>query len=286
MSRTQIKLMSDECMLNVTTVKNDSADSVIVFLHGGPGSGAQPIMDLPALKTLEKTFSAVYFDQRGSGESEYDLSKEITIEQITKDVKCVVDYTKKQFKGKPVYLWGGSFGGLLTLLFLQKYPTEVNKAVISSPAIWMSNPEVVAYQDSYFDEVAEEFLQPNLLKKYRELQPLNGRSRKFIDSQEFSDYLKQIGKPPVGQEGGFHIHAMRNWINDCDLRESIKDIKIPTLFLQGLDDPICIPSSLIEAVEKYKNNLVSLKTFPNCGHGVFDDCKDEFCEACTEFYLG
>ena len=56
----------------------------ILFFHGSPGSGAHALMQL----------SPFYFDQRGSGKSEYNLRNGLTIEQITTDVFAVVEVIK------------------------------------------------------------------------------------------------------------------------------------------------------------------------------------------------
>lgn len=277
------KLQSNGCLLNVTKIYNKNSKDVIVVLHGGPGSGAGPVMNLPAFKTLEKTFSMVYFDQRGSGKSEYDLTKGLTIEQITDDVKCVVEYTNNEFKNQNVYLWGGSFGGLLGLLFLQRYPTLVKKSIISSPAIFISNPYCIDAQEKYFKEIFSQFLPQNIINKY-----INNTSYNMVDimsSDEFSQWIHENKQPIKGHEAIWHTYAMHEWFIDCDMRSSIKDIKIKTLFLMGIEDSYLPANILIDAIKQYPNKNVSLKTFSPCGHGVFDDCKDEFVKICSNFYL-
>lgn len=278
-----LKIESNGCLLNVTKVTNQKSKDVIVVLHGGPGSGADPVMNLPAFKTLEETFSMVYFDQRGSGKSEYDLTKGLTIEQITDDVKCVVEYTKNEFKNQNVHLWGGSFGGLLSLLFLQRYPTLVSKSVISSPSIYISNLYSISSQEKYFKEIFSQFLPENIVDKYIKNNDYN--MIEIMSSDEFNEWIHENKQPIQGHEAIWHTYAMHEWFINCDMRSSIKDIKIKTLFLMGIEDPYLPANILIDAVKEYPNENVSLKTFSPCGHGVFDDCKEEFCKICSDFYL-
>ncbi|MEG2813209.1 MAG: alpha/beta hydrolase, partial [Oscillospiraceae bacterium] len=264
----------------------NSNNGVVVVLHGGPGSGAQPLMDLPAFQALEKEFSCVYFDQRGSGKSEYDLTNELSIKQITQDVKSVVDYCKEEFAGQPVYLWGGSFGGLLSLLFLEKYPTAVDKAIISSPAIHIASKYTQQFQ---LNEIKSTFPhlfgQENLLYEKIGKVISNATSvNEIMDIKEFSDWIFENRKPMKGFEGLWHAFAMRKWMSDTDMRSSIKNIQIKTLFLMGVEDPIIPANELIEAVAEYKNDKVDLKLFSPCGHAVFEDCKDEFVKTCKQFY--
>lgn len=281
MSKENLRIPAKGCNLNVTKVVNEGSNSVIVVLHGGPGSGAQPVMNLPAFQILEQTFSMVYFDQRGSGESEYDLTNELSVEQITDDVKCIVDYIKEEFKGKKVYLWGGSFGGLLGLLFLKKYPLAVDKAIISSPSILPSDEYTQRSMFHFLQEMSSNFLPDYLVNKIKALDTFG---EDLSDIPGFSDWIKENKKPMEGYEGIWHAHAMRKWYMECDMRSSIKDIQIKTLFLMGMEDPFISAQVLIDAVEQYPNENVTLKTFSPCGHGVFDDCKDEFCKVCTDFY--
>lgn len=73
MERYQIQ--STDCLLQVYACASFASDTAIVFLHGGPGSGAQAIMELPAFRSLEEDALCIHFDQRGSGASTYDLKK-------------------------------------------------------------------------------------------------------------------------------------------------------------------------------------------------------------------
>ena len=97
MERYQIQ--SKDCLLQVYACGSFDSDTAIVFLHGGPGSGAQAILELPAFRSLEKDALCIHFDQRGSGASNYDLKKGLSIDTITRDVQRVIQDTKA-----PVYM--------------------------------------------------------------------------------------------------------------------------------------------------------------------------------------
>ncbi|MFZ2537665.1 MAG: alpha/beta hydrolase [Oscillospiraceae bacterium] len=283
MSKINFMLQVEDCKLNVTDVENKNSDTVVVVLHGGPGSGAQPVMDLPAFQELEKSFSMIYFDQRGSGNSEYALSKKLSIEQITDDVKAVVDYAKEKYKGKHICLWGGSFGGLLGLLFMQRYENAVEKAVFSSPSICPGRKEDATSQFRFFKEVFSKLLPTDILNKTAEFDENTESLSNFLSMTELTQWLAE-NKVIEGCEGFWHGHAMRDWFFNCDMRYALKDIKIKTLFLVGEEDPVLPSASLIDAVKKFNNPLIELKVYSPCGHAVFEDCKDEFCKECVRYY--
>lgn len=285
------KLQVKDCELQVTEAIHLDSDILVLVLHGGPGSGADPVIQLPAFQELENHFSMVYFDQRGSGKSEYSLLKGLTIEQITEDVKAVADYCKETYPEKHLCLWGGSFGGLLGLLFLARYPTMVEKAILSSPAINLSDKRVL-------EKIAEQVgnhemslpqqnhnLQAETLKVAEQYQ---GKERidRVYHLSEFVQWISENPNPVQGAEGLWHFYAMKDWIFDCDMTSSIANLKVKTKFFMGMEDPFLPADILIQAVENYPNENVTLETFSPCGHGVFDDCKEAFCEKCIAFYQG
>lgn len=279
------KLQAKECVLEVTIQGNEQSNCVIVMLHGGPGSGMEPIMQLKAMQRLEETFTLVYFDQRGTGKSYYDIRQGISKEQVVDDVKIVVDYAKETFPNKKICLWGGSYGGLLGLMFLERFPTAVEKAVISSPAIYPSSEEMGTSQFKFLQSFENYIFPTELSKKLKVMEPSKESSYAFMTSKETQDFLNQYEMPVQFYEGLFHSNAMREWFFvDCDYRKALATIQIPTLLLQGMDDPFCFADVLIDAHRKCNNPLVSLNTYENCGHAVFDDCEDEFVRVCTEFY--
>ncbi|MBE5966500.1 MAG: alpha/beta hydrolase [Lachnospiraceae bacterium] len=255
------------------------------MLHGRPGSGMQPIMQLKAIQHLEETFTLVYFDQRGTGKSYYDLRQGISKEQVVDDVKVVVDFAKETFPNKKICLWGGSYGGLLGLMFLDRFPTAVEKAVISSPAIYPSSEEMSTEQFKLFQGIENSIFPTELSKKLKAITPSKESAYRFLSAKETQDFLNLYEMPVPYYEALFHFNAMKDWFfMDCDYRKTLVAIQIPTLLLQGMDDPFCFAETLIDAYQASNNALITLITYENCGHAVFEDCEDEFVSACEEFY--
>ena len=123
MERYQIQ--SKDCLLQVYACGRFDRGTAIIFLHGGPGSGAQAIMELPAFRALEEDALCIHFDQRGSGASSYDLKKGLCIDTLTNDVLRVIQDTRSRWSVKRLYVWGGSFGGCLAALCLERFAQEL-----------------------------------------------------------------------------------------------------------------------------------------------------------------
>lgn len=238
-------------------------------------------MAVPAFGELNNQFSAIYFDQRGCGESKYDLMQGITLEQITDDVNAVASFAKERFPQNHIYLWGGSFGGLLSLAFLQRYPHAVERAIVSSPAIFPGEEKMMKSNIAGLVSLLEGILSKESADKLKALLKANDN----IYSDEVMSFLIKQALPYDGFENFWHLYAMRKWIAVCDLRPAIKTLDIDTLFLQGLEDHVCPANILVEAIQDYKNKMVTFKTFTPCGHAVFEDCANEFVKICTDFYL-
>lgn len=89
----------------------DRRNPIVIFVHGGPGSSEIPYVrkyqDL-----LEKNFTIVHYDQRGSGKSfhffedYFNLSTDLLVD----DLLALTDYVTKEFGQEKVLLIGHSFG--------------------------------------------------------------------------------------------------------------------------------------------------------------------------------
>lgn len=103
------QILNQGCILTLYGKSQLCSKIGILFFHGSPGSGAHTLMQLSPFQELEKWQQCFYFDQRGSGKSEYNLRNGLTIEQITTDVFAVVEVIKNNGIQKNCGSLGGSF---------------------------------------------------------------------------------------------------------------------------------------------------------------------------------
>jgi pimeloyl-ACP methyl ester carboxylesterase len=109
----------------------DTANPVLLWIHGGPGSGQTPVtrrFNAP----LEGKFTVVYWDQRYAGQS-YDpslpLPQNLTIADYVSDLGVMVDRLRQRFHKQKIVLVGQSWGTVLGVLYAQQHPDKVSAYV-------------------------------------------------------------------------------------------------------------------------------------------------------------
>lgn len=104
---------------------HDKSNPILIFVHGGPGCPEIPYVT-KYQDLLEKDFTVVHYDQRGSGKSYHffeDYSN-LSSELLVNDVLALTDYISERFGKKQVVLIGHSFGTYIALQAVNKAPDK------------------------------------------------------------------------------------------------------------------------------------------------------------------
>ena len=102
------------------------ANPPLILLHGGPGLSETAFFrhfNAP----LEKSFTVVYWDQRGAGKS-FDRNiprSSMTVEQFISDLDELVDAVCKRLGKTKVAIFGHSWGSALGVLYAARFPEKV-----------------------------------------------------------------------------------------------------------------------------------------------------------------
>lgn len=104
----------------------DRRNPVIVFVHGGPGCSEIPYV-VKYQKKLERYFTIIHYDQRGSGKSFHkgvDYG-DLTVSVLTADLREIIDYACREFKKEKIILAGHSFGTEIGLRTAAEFPEKI-----------------------------------------------------------------------------------------------------------------------------------------------------------------
>jgi len=108
-------------------IRGESATNpLLILLHGGPGSGETPLFR-HFNAALEKSFTVVYWDQRGAGKS-FDRGiprSSMTVEQFIADLDELVDAVRTRVGQNKVAIFGHSWGSALGVLYAGRFPDKV-----------------------------------------------------------------------------------------------------------------------------------------------------------------
>jgi pimeloyl-ACP methyl ester carboxylesterase len=162
---------------------------VLLKLHGGPG---QAEMATAALnRALEKDFVVVEWDQRGAGKSARAIEPEsaMSIAQFVEDTHDLTELLLQRFHQKNLILVGHSWGSVIGLETVQKYPTLYRAFVSTGQIANFSEGVQVGYRF------------------------LVDEARRRNDTSALTE-LTKIGPPPyAGQGGNAKREVFEKWLN-------------------------------------------------------------------------
>lgn len=96
----------------------------VILLNGGPGFSHEYLAPLQA---LADRYQLVFFDQRGTGDSDKADTRSYTIDANVEDMEQI----RRQLKLGPCAVFGHSWGGMLAQAYILKYPQNVTKLVLA-----------------------------------------------------------------------------------------------------------------------------------------------------------
>lgn len=119
--------VSDGTELHVT-VRGEGIPCL--YIHGGPGVGSYWMEQLYG-DVLERHFTMIYLDQRGSGRSASATSGDYSLERMTKDIEEV-----RELLGYNSWItFSHSFGGIIQIKHAQLYPDHIKAMLMIAPTL-------------------------------------------------------------------------------------------------------------------------------------------------------
>lgn len=268
------------------------ANPPLILLHGGPGLSETALFrhfNAP----LERSFTVVYWDQRGAGKS-FDRAiprSSMTVEQFVSDLDELVSAVCTRVGTTKVAIYGHSWGSALGVLYAGRFPEKVAAYVASGQIGDAAAGESASYAFALAE--AQRLDKRRLIEKLRAIGPpphsaeelftqrmtlsrLEGRmrpkalwkvGRALLDGQETS-----ILDLPSSMRGfRFSLDAMWTEVSRLSLAELVPALQMPAFFFLGRHDhwvPAETSVAYIDALTAPSKRLV---WFEDSGHEPFVD---------------
>lgn len=251
---------------------NDRDNPVLIFVHGGPCCSEIPYVR-KYQDELEKDFTIVHYDQRGSGKSYVfgeDYS-EITVATHVSDLVELTKYIESYLEKEQVILLGHSFGTYIATMAVAQQP-ELYQAYVGIGQ--MSNPiegelnnlyrcieaaeEAGNEEDTNYLKILEQsVLEDEIITPRKYVRKYGFAARKINDNR---DYLL-----------GFLFGTEYNWLDairfytasikyqdnlivestNNPITQIVTEINVPVYFVMGNYDGMTSP----ESAQKYLDNI-------------------------------
>lgn len=276
----------------------DINNPIILNLHGGPAN-PDAFFTYEFAKEITDAFTFVSWDQRGCGRTYYK-NKEIdsenrtaTFEQAIKDVNALVDYLCKRFHKEKVIIMGHSYGTLLGVNYVYRYPEKVEKYIGIGQSVSIMETQTKNYYDNMNSIKQEDKKKDKLIKAYNALKEhLNMETLMSFQRMTMpyflantsdiiqKNQLKLIFSSPdlsfvdirwlLGMIN-INKHYKRNKsLLDYTLSANIYDVGnvflVPMFFVSGEYDKSCNVELLKEYYEKITAPSKKLVILQKCGH--------------------
>ena len=139
-----------------THYRADAPKATVVMVHGST-EGVEKFREM-VWYFLREGFSVWQIEQRGHGYSYKTVTDHslVQIEHYRDLIRDLRYFTKKIVKkdpesaGMPLYLYGHSMGGGVSACYLERYPDDYSKAVLSSPMLELDSGNIPVWAMSAF----------------------------------------------------------------------------------------------------------------------------------------
>ena len=175
----------------------------------------------------------------------------------------------KKLKLNNVNLVGWSMGGMIAISFISQHPEYVKKLVlVSTPAKFVVSED---YDVGISHAVMQSFI--NKLRK-SPVRMLGNFASLILKNADFKKEDLNLIKKSSNISNKDEILQNLLLLRDCDLRDKLHSIKVPTLIIHGKGDMICPYACADYMHSKIKNSV--LHAFESAGHVLFVTKHEEF----------
>ena len=215
------------------------------MLHGGPGDCHNYLLSYAELADRANR-QVVFYDQIGCGKSAIPHQGD---DFYTYDLWADEFYTVREALGLgDIHLFGNSWGGMLGMYCMMKDDAGVNSFVINSSPVriqtWLDEANrLLKYMPQDMQEALAEAERTGQLRDAEAKAAADEYYKRHVVGFYEKDYPQFVTDSFAGVGQMLHGHARRERIRgylgkmkDWDIREGVKNIKVPCMALSGTDD--------------------------------------------------
>jgi pimeloyl-ACP methyl ester carboxylesterase len=274
-------------------IRGESIDNpLLILLHGGPGFSETHFFR-HFNSPLERLFTVVYWDQRGSGKS-FDSKipkSSMTVEQFIADLAELVETVCERVRKDKAVIFGHSWGSALGVLYAARFPEKVAAYVGSAQVGDWAAGESSSYALALTE--AQRLNNRKVLEKLRAIGPpphtaqslwtqrmcwtrmegnlrpsvLWGLGRMFLSGSEQSI----VDLPNLIRGFRFSIGAMWDEISRINLMTAAPALPMPVFFFPGRNDHWIPPETSLAYFDALTAPSKRLVWFEESGHEPFVD---------------
>lgn len=283
---------------------------VVICLHGGPGS---PVPFSVGARGLFPDWTdraiMVYWDQLGCGANNYTLDNSFSIENFVEMVCDLVKEIKNLFPQNKLYLFGISWGSVLSLKTSLRIPESLNGVFVygqylkanffseETKEAFSSAPEKVRTEIEKIIRTGADceykILDRNLKKLYKYTNKYtSGYFNKNAQPISIGEIAKGLLSSPdyklrdfmaIVKNGYRKNESLWSELIKTDLTQTLSEVRVPYFIMQGDSDIVTSTSHASRAVQECGNERVSVKIVKDSGHMPSLAAMTEALQALAEF---
>jgi proline iminopeptidase len=255
----------------------------LVLLHGGPGNPHHAFH--PAFTRLDDDVRAIYYDQRGTGRSDYIPGPGYSISQSVEDLNAL----RRALGIERWAVLGHSYGGFLAQCYAAKYPETLTGLVLVCSGI----PAPLELEPSRYTEclTPKEREVQDLLFARKDFTPpqlmfnllINGRWKRANYYRPTREAIARISWYEFTHDQGYYDELIKEWPT-FDLRGVFDHWAVPTVIVEGRWDQ----TWYTDKPEKLHalHPRARMELFEHSSHSPFNDEPDRFFALLQEFLAG
>ncbi|TVX95343.1 lysophospholipase [Cohnella terricola] len=234
--------------------------AVICLVHG-MGEHMGRYAHVADMMTAEG-YAVFGFDQRGHGRTEGKRGHTPNYESLLEGVDIMLAEAKRKYPGIPLFLFGHSMGGNVTLNYLLRRHPDIRGAIVTGP--WLK----LAFKPPSLQAIVGRIVE-KIYPGYTNRRPLAAESL-TTDPTMIQRYISDpLGHGQITARFFFGVQQAGIWA-----LENARELKVPLLLMHGGDDKVTSLQASKQFAER-AGALVTWREWPDFKHELHNETRRE-----------